>query len=34
VLLETQACGSYELEVVRSQDRIVHPRLRFEAHKL
>ena len=34
VLLETQACGSYELEVVRAQDRIVHPRLRFEARRL
>lgn len=34
VLLETQGCGSYELEVVRAQDRIVHPRLRFEARKL
>jgi pyridoxine kinase len=31
VLLETQACASYELELVRAQDRIVHPRLRFEA---
>lgn len=34
VLLETQACGSYELELVRAQDRIVHPRLRFEAQRL
>ncbi len=34
VLLETQACASYELELVRAQDRIVHPRLRFEAIKL
>lgn len=34
VLLETQACGSYELEVVRAQDRIVHPRLRYEARRL
>ena len=34
VLLETQACASYELELVRAQDRIVHPRLRFEASKL
>ncbi|WLH12739.1 pyridoxal kinase PdxY [Pseudomonas hefeiensis] len=31
VLLETQACASYELELVRAQDRIVHPRVRFEA---
>lgn len=31
VLLETQACGSYELELVRAQDRIAHPRVRFEA---
>lgn len=28
VLLETQACGSYELELVRAQDRIAHPRVR------
>jgi len=34
VLLETQACTSYELELVRAQDRIVHPRLRFEAQRL
>jgi pyridoxine kinase len=34
VLLETQACASYELELVRAQDRIVHPRLRFEAVRL
>ncbi|WP_287809451.1 pyridoxal kinase PdxY [Pseudomonas sp.] len=34
VLLETQACASYELELVRAQDRIVHPRLRFEAQRL
>lgn len=34
VLLETQACGSYELELVRSQDRIAHPRVRFEARPL
>lgn len=31
VLLETQHCGSYELELVRAQDRIAHPRVRFEA---
>jgi pyridoxine kinase len=31
VLLETQACSSYELELVRAQDRIAHPRVRFEA---
>ncbi|WP_417695526.1 pyridoxal kinase PdxY [Pseudomonas sp.] len=31
VLLETQACASYELELVRAQDRITHPRVRFEA---
>ena len=31
VLLETQACASYELQLVRAQDRIVHPRVRFEA---
>jgi pyridoxine kinase len=30
-LLETQACASYELELVRAQDRIAHPRVRFEA---
>ncbi|MGY4491575.1 pyridoxal kinase PdxY [Pseudomonas sp. TE3610] len=34
VLLETQACTSYELELVRAQDRIVHPRVRFEAQRL
>jgi pyridoxine kinase len=34
VLLETQACGSYELELVRAQDRIAHPRVRFEAVQL
>ena len=34
VLLETQACGSYELELVRAQDRIAHPRVKFEAVKL
>ncbi|HXR02906.1 MAG TPA: pyridoxal kinase PdxY [Pseudomonas sp.] len=34
VLLETQACGSYELELVRAQDRIAHPRVRFEAVRL
>lgn len=31
VLLETQACASYELELIRAQDRIAHPRVRFEA---
>ena len=31
VLLETQACASYELQLVRAQDRIAHPRVRFEA---
>jgi len=31
VLLETQVCASYELELVRAQDRIAHPRVRFEA---
>ncbi|WP_338522024.1 pyridoxal kinase PdxY [Pseudomonas batumici] len=34
VLLETQACGSYELELVRAQDRIAHPRVRFEAESI
>jgi len=34
VLLETQACSSYELELVRAQDRIAHPRVRFEATRL
>lgn len=34
VLLETQACGSYELELVRAQDRIAHPRVRFDAVRL
>lgn len=34
VLLETQACGSYELELVRAQDRIAHPRVKFEAVRL
>ncbi|MFO1594943.1 pyridoxal kinase, partial [Pseudomonas aeruginosa] len=29
-----QACGSYELELVRAQDRIAHPRLKFEARSL
>lgn len=33
-LLETQACTSYELQLVRAQDRIAHPRVRFEAHRL
>lgn len=31
VLLETQACASYELQLVRAHDRIAHPRVRFEA---
>ncbi len=31
VLLETQACGSYELQLVRAQDRIAHPRVKFDA---
>lgn len=31
VLLETQACACYELQLVRAQDRIVHPRQRFAA---
>ncbi|MBM7063389.1 pyridoxal kinase PdxY [Pseudomonas sp. UL073] len=34
VLLETQACASYELQLVRAQDRIAHPRLRFAAQRL
>ncbi|MCY1346085.1 Pyridoxal kinase PdxY [compost metagenome] len=34
VLLETQACASYELQLVRAQDRIAHPRLRFAAERL
>lgn len=34
VLLETQACTRYELELVRAQDRIMHPRVRFEARRL
>jgi len=34
VLLETQACASYELQLVRAQDRIAHPRVRFEAQLL
>jgi pyridoxine kinase len=34
VLLETQAGGSYELELVRAQDRIAHPRVKFEAVRL
>jgi pyridoxine kinase len=34
VLLETQASGSYELELVRAQDRIAHPRVKFEAVRL
>ena len=31
VLLETQACTRYELQLVRAQDRIAHPRVKFEA---
>ncbi|MNO70006.1 Pyridoxamine kinase [compost metagenome] len=34
VLLETQASASYELQLVRAQDRIAHPRVRFEAQRL
>ncbi|MFF7707301.1 pyridoxal kinase PdxY [Pseudomonas sp. NPDC007930] len=34
VLLETQACASYELQLVRAQDRIAHPRQRFPAQAL
>jgi pyridoxine kinase len=34
VLLETQACGSYELELVRAQDRTAHPRVKFAAVRL
>ncbi len=34
VLLETQACASWELELVRAQDRIAHPRQRFAAQRL
>ncbi|NBA97057.1 pyridoxal kinase PdxY [Pseudomonas sp. R5(2019)] len=34
VLLETQASASYELQLVRAQDRIVHPRVRFQATRL
>jgi pyridoxine kinase len=34
VMLETQACASYELQPVRAQDRIAHPRVRFEANRL
>ncbi|CAD5107129.1 pyridoxal kinase PdxY [Zestomonas carbonaria] len=34
VLLETQACASYELQLVRAQDRIAHPRLKFAAERL
>lgn len=34
VMLETQACASYELQPVRAQDRIAHPRVRFEATRL
>lgn len=34
VLLETQACGSYELELVRAQDRTAHPRVKFTAVRL
>lgn len=31
VLLETQRIGSYELELIAAQDRIAHPRVRFDA---
>jgi pyridoxine kinase len=34
VMLETQACASYELQPIRAQDRIAHPRLRFQATRL
>ncbi|MBC9248684.1 pyridoxal kinase [Pseudomonas alcaligenes] len=34
VLLETQACASYELQLVRAQDRIAHPRVKFAASRL
>src|SRR5690606_23895006 len=34
VLLETQACASYELQLVRAQDRLAQPRVRFAAHRL
>jgi pyridoxine kinase len=34
VMLETQACASYELQPIRAQDRIAHPRVRFEATRL
>src|SRR5690606_9635212 len=34
VLLETQACGSYELQLVRAQDRLARPRVRFQAQRL
>lgn len=34
VMLETQACATYELQPVRAQDRIAHPRVRFEATRL
>ncbi|MBF8778615.1 pyridoxal kinase PdxY [Pseudomonas fulva] len=34
VLLETQACASCELQLVRAQDRIAHPRVRYEARRL
>lgn len=34
VLLETQVCASYELQTIRAQDRIAHPRVKFEATRL
>ncbi|WP_040260383.1 pyridoxal kinase PdxY [Pseudomonas massiliensis] len=34
VMLETQACASYELQLVRAQDRIAHPRVTFQATPL
>ncbi|WP_263263656.1 pyridoxal kinase PdxY [Pseudomonas sp. RIT-PI-S] len=34
VMLETQACASYELQLIRAQDRIAHPRVIFEATRL
>lgn len=34
VLLETQACGSYELQLVRAQDRIAQPRILYPAQPL
>lgn len=34
VLLETQKLGSYELELIAAQDRIAHPRVKFDAKLL